>query len=301
MSTSDAPNEAHLEIESINDHQMKLLLIELSKCPVVTLLTTGTLPWRLAIDLHYSSITREKVMLITSFIKQSSPLVTELLLHDGDIQGDEDVLVHMAKALLTNSYFTKLQLKKMNIHTHVQSYNALTEMLIKNRSLTHLNLSSNKSFSGAGAHGFFEVLQCNTTLVHLDLYRTGVTDTKVVYIAQFLITNRSIQTLDISGNHIGEYGFACIAKSLKLNFTIKRLYITYTGNAEKVVKAVNQVRRDKKLDLFKLFNDYSKEAELSAEELQKVRSTDDKLIEMMYPADIPTSNSSPSTSWLDEY
>ena len=293
MSTSDAPNEAHFEIKSINDHQMKLLLIELSKCPVVTLSTTGTLPWRLTIDLDYLNIIKKEAMLITSFVKQSSPLVTELLLHYGNIRGDEYVLVHMVKALLTNSYFTRLQLKKMNIHTHVRIYDALTEILIKNRSLTHLDLSSNKMFSNTGAHGFFEVLQWNTTLVHLDLYRTGVTDTEAMYIAQFLITNRSIQTLDISGNPIGEHGFACIAKSLKLNLTIKRLYITYAGNAEKVVKAVNQVRRDKKCDLFKLFNDYSKEAELSAEELQEVRSTDDKMI---YLPNSPTSNSPLFTS-----
>ena len=248
---TDTPNEVYLEIESINDQQMKLLLTELSKCPpVVTLATAGTLPCGLAIDLHYSSMTKNKVI---SFIDKSSPLVTELSLQNGNIQGDEDVLIHIAKTLLTNSYFTKLRLKKMNI----QSYNALTEMHLENRSLTHLDLSFNESLSDAGAHGFFEVLQCNTTLVHLNLYRTGaISDTVAKYIAQFLITNRSIQTLDISGNHIREYGFSCIAKSLELSLTIKRVYITYGGNVREVVMAVYQARQDKKLDPFKLFNDY---------------------------------------------
>ena len=197
MSTSDAPNEVHFEIKSINDHQMKLLTTELSKCPVVSLSTTGALPWRLAIDLHHSHITKNGVKLIISFLDQPPPLVTELSLHDGDIQRDKDFLVYMAEKMLANSYFTRLQLKNMNIHMHKH---ALMLILLKNRSLTHLDLSSNKLFSNTGADGFFQVLQFNKTPVHLDLSYTGLEDRMSKALAEMLRVNKSLTHLNLSCN-----------------------------------------------------------------------------------------------------
>ena len=292
--TSKRSAAAHLEIDSINDHQAKLLLSELPilKYPVKVLLAAGALPLKLGVN----EFSKESSSYIATSFPEKSPLITELLVKVGHFQ--KVGLTSFVKAMRTRSYLTRLQLPNINLECTKKDGDALIEMLQWNKSLTHLDLSSNKTFPDTEAHGFFKVLQCNTTLIHLDLYKTGITDTEAVYIAQFLITNHSIQTLDISGNHIGEYGFACIAKSLKLNLTIKRLYITYAGNVERVVKVVNQERRDKKLDPFKLFNDYSKEVELSAEELQKVRNTDHTLSMKSSPV-----NASPTSllSSLSEY
>ena len=82
---------------------------------------------------------------------------------------------------------------------------------------------------------------------------------------------------------MGSLVYIYIAKSLKSNLTITRLYITCAGNVDKHIKAVYQARRDKKLGPFKVFNDYSKEAELSAKELADVRSFDGKFSQLQVP------------------
>ena len=87
-------------------------------------------------------------------------------------------------------------------------------MLRVNKTLAHLDLSENWNFSNAaGVYSVFQGLKHNTSLVYLNLSRTGMTDIEAKYIAQALESNHSLQTLDLSQNQISDEGFACIAKS----------------------------------------------------------------------------------------
>ena len=89
---------------------------------------------------------------------------------------------------------------------------ALTTMIQDNKTLTHLNLSENFTFSDSGAYCVFQGLQRNTTLIYLNLRNTGMTDKGAEYIAQAIESNCSLQTLNISKNRITDNGFACIEK-----------------------------------------------------------------------------------------
>ena len=118
----------------------------------------------------------------------------------------------------------------------------LTTMLKVNKTLTHLDLSSNYSLSDSGAYYVCQGLQHNTTLVYLNLSRTEITDKGAGYIAQALDFNRSLQTLDISWNKIKDDGFAYIVESLKSNKILKTLYVDYCPITPNLVEAVNQVK-----------------------------------------------------------
>ena len=110
---------------------------------------------------------------------------------------------------------------------------AFAHMLKMNKTLTHLNVSSNMMFSDLGpnrtfsnprAHCVFQALKQNSTLVSLNLANTGITDEAESLIAQTLNSHKSLTMLNISFNGIGVEGFTRIVNSLKLKSKSKTLY-----------------------------------------------------------------------------
>ena len=106
---------------------------------------------------------------------------------------------------------------------------ALTEMLQVNKSLTHLYLSNH---SYRYAHQMilciFEGLKKhNSTLRYLDLHAvTGITGTIAEQIAQALLFNCTLQTLNISQcSNLRRKGIRLILESLMFNSTLQELYI----------------------------------------------------------------------------
>ena len=163
-STTNIPI-VHLSIDNINDHRLKLLLSELSKYPVKGL-PTNTLPEKLVLYLDKPFITGQGAW---HHLKQSSA-IKELVLSNGNIQRNEDGLLHIAKALQTNSSITKLCLRDMNLIFTKENSTALNEMLQVNKTLTHLDLSGNNNTFLRGYH--IERPRNNTTLLYLKLYKS---------------------------------------------------------------------------------------------------------------------------------
>ena len=168
LSTFNALTEICLSIENIDYHRLKLLLSQLSKYSFVPQ-ACG----KFRLKLNRPSITgQEAKHILAANLKQSS-FINKLFLCNGNIQSNEDGLLHIAEALQTNYSLTELSLFDTNLQITKENGSALTKMLRVNKSLTHLNLSFNKDFSNQGAQCIFEGLQHNTTLVNLDLCDTG--------------------------------------------------------------------------------------------------------------------------------
>ena len=243
--TSKRSAAAYLEIDSINGHQAKLLLSELPilEYPVKVLLAAGALPLKLVVN----EFSKESLPYIATSFPEQSPLITELMVKEGHFQ--KVGLTSFVKAMQTRSYLTRLQLQNINLECTKEDGDALIEMLQCNKSLTHLDLASNKTFSDFGAYCIFRGLQHNTALTYLNLSKTGMTDKGAVYIAEILDSNCPLQTLNISYNRIGGDGFASIAKSLISNtIALNHLYISFTTtNATAKVEAIHAAREENKL------------------------------------------------------
>ena len=78
---------------------------------------------------------------------------------------------------------------------------SLTKLLQVNKSLTHLDLSENNAISDTGAYFIFDGLQHNTTLVNLNLSKTGIAATNPATarsLTNMLYVNKSLTHLDLS-------------------------------------------------------------------------------------------------------
>ena len=153
----------HLVVDGIDDHRLKMLLTELSKCPVGGIPTSAG-----AVSLRLESCNPSVTEQGLSCIKKSLSAISELVLYNGIIHRDEDVLLPIAEAMQANTSLTKLRLPNMHLHHTKQNSSALTKMLQVNKSLTQLDLSRNIQISDSGARCMFEGLQHNTTLVSFE-------------------------------------------------------------------------------------------------------------------------------------
>ena len=124
------------------------------------------------------------------------------------------------QGLQHNTSLVHLNLSITGLVATEDTAQALTTMLRINKTIKHLDLSMNLTFSDSGTYCVCQGLKHNTSLVYLDLSSTKITDKGAEYIAQAIESNRSLQTLDISKNRITHNGFACIYKSLKTNTTL---------------------------------------------------------------------------------
>ena len=124
------------------------------------------------------------------------------------------------QGLQQNTSLVHLNFRIIGLVATEDTAQALTTMLRINKTIKHLDLSMNLTFSDSGTYCVCQGLKHNTSLVYLNLSSIGITDKGAEYIAQALESNCSLQTLNISSNRITDNGFACIDKSLKTNTTL---------------------------------------------------------------------------------
>ena len=168
------------------------------------------------LDLSYAGLvaTKDTVQALTKMLQVNKTL-THL-----DLSHNEDSGAYFVfQGLQDNTSLVHLNLSSTGLVATEDTAQALTTMLQVNKTLTHLDLPLNWSFSDAGAYCVSQGLKHNTTLVYLNLRHTGMTDKGAEYIAQALESNCSLQKLDMGSNQISERGFACIYKS-KTNATL---------------------------------------------------------------------------------
>ncbi|KAJ3087549.1 hypothetical protein HK102_010818, partial [Quaeritorhiza haematococci] len=92
----------------------------------------------------------------------------------------------------------------------------LGKALNNNRALTHLNLSSNQLVSECGKE-LADMLKENKTLKTLILRGNRLSDREVKHFANSLMTNSTLAVLDLSYNDIGDVGVVALGSSLSKN------------------------------------------------------------------------------------
>ena len=106
-------------------------------------------------------------------------------------------------------------------------------MLQVNKSLTHLDLSSNEKFLDSGARCIFVGLQDNTALTSLNLKCTGITATDpdtARSLTKMLQVNKSLTHIDFSSNEtFSDSGARCIFEGLQHNTTLVNMNLCSTG------------------------------------------------------------------------
>ena len=141
----------------------------------------------------------------------------------------ELALLYIAKGLQHNTSLVQLNLSSCALTVTDRSEQALGEMLKTNTTLKGLNMSGNTSLGDTGVKCISEGTFVSTTLILLNLRNCGITASGAKYLSQMLSQNRSLQSLDIGANHIGDEGISNIAEALKSNKTLRELLMPYCG------------------------------------------------------------------------
>ena len=160
------------------------------------------------------------------------------------------------EGLQHNTALLKLNVSCTGITATDPVTKSLTTMLQLNKSLTHLNLSSNKKFSDSGACCIFEALQsADTTVVNLNLSNCGMTVSVIESLTKMLQINKSLKFLNISRNHLSDSGAQCIFQCLQHNTTLIKLSLRKTcitadpDTAKFFAKMIHEIKSLTHLDI----------------------------------------------------
>ena len=196
--------------------------------------------------------------------KQNGSALTKMLqvnksLTDLDLSNNSAISDSGARCIFEglqhNTVLVNLNLSQTSITaTDPNTAGSLTKMLQVNKSLTHLDLSNNITFSDSGARCIFEGLQHNTTLVNVNLSHTGIaaiTPNTARSLTTMLQVNQSLKYLHLSNyfsHKITDFGIiSCIFKGLEHNTSLCYLdlhvvssfsYIHPVTTAEHIARAL---------------------------------------------------------------
>ena len=196
----------HLVVKLTNDHQLKVLLNELSKCSIGREPSLACSRLDLC-DLRFNTA-KQGVSYIVSHLKRDSSAISQLKVTESHNVPLEYLLLSIVEAMQTNTFLTNLILPSMY---KVHNCSALTKMLQVNVSLTHLDLTTNDNFfqvkhpNSRNPHVIsciFEGLEHNTVLRSLSISGILTTDTNAEHIARALKVNHSLRALDMGRCYI---------------------------------------------------------------------------------------------------
>ena len=226
------------------------------------------------LNISYNSLSDLGARCIFECLQHNTTLVNLLLCQNAITAIDPDTASSLTKMLQVNKSLTHLDLSRNSLrdsgarcifeglqyNTTLVSFSlqrnnitatvpdtatSLTTMLQVNKSLTHLDLSYNQ-FQNHLILCIFQELKHNTTLLHLYLRNTGITDDDAEYIGHGLESNISLLTLDITQNScLKDEGTRFIFKSLLFNTTLKELQVNSINSETE--EAFHKARRDKGL------------------------------------------------------
>ena len=220
--SSDTSNVQLKIAGEIDDHRLRLLLLELSKYRTISGCAA-----RLEIEIVFSikATNTEKISLIASFLEQSSAL-SMLLIQHTDSETATEVFPSFAKALQSNSYLTSLTIMYEGPayeHTSDEDFQVVKNMFEINNSITQFSLSG----TGGFACCIFQGLQHNKNLTDLNLSDTGLvaTEDTAQALTTMLQVNKTLAHLDLSNNWEFQNA-SCVFQGLQNNTTLVYLNLS---------------------------------------------------------------------------
>lgn len=136
------------------------------------------------------------------------------------VQGfDEQQALAIADGLRQNSSLHKLELHGCRVPS--SGVDALAEVLTKG--ILQCLVLSSCSLGQAQAKSLSVMLECNNSLLELDLRGNLIDDMGAVRLAQALQSNQSLVKLNLEGNCINSQGVVALIEALKLNTMLREL------------------------------------------------------------------------------
>eukprot|EP01028_Stygiella_incarcerata_P014526 TRINITY_DN977_c0_g2_i3.p1 TRINITY_DN977_c0_g2~~TRINITY_DN977_c0_g2_i3.p1 ORF type:complete len:562 (+),score=135.21 TRINITY_DN977_c0_g2_i3:192-1688(+) len=172
----------------------------------------------------------------------SCPSLTKLDL-SGNVRIGDEGLIRMAEGLEMNTSLRELNLRHCGIGP--KAAEKIGKMLEKNSCLVKLDISWNMRIGVEGFNRMVEGLERNTSLKELVVMHVGIEPTIATKIAHMLRRNDTLVHLDLRFNkEVGDDGTIQIAEALKMNTSLKALYLSDCSiglkGANKIVKALEE-------------------------------------------------------------
>ena len=133
----------------------------------------------------------------------------------------KDVILLLSHKITNNTSLEALWISHDSIND--DGVIALTQSLIKNKTITNLNLSYNTDITSTSAQSLAELLLYKHTISELWLHRTNIDTDGVLVLMESLRTNNTLWTLYLDNKHKQTFYSLPFYKTIE-----KRLYFSYT-------------------------------------------------------------------------
>lgn len=176
----------------------------------------------------------------------------------------EESTVHIGQMLKQNHVLIELHLCKHGMKNF--GIQQLCNALYLNRSLRYLDVSCNK-ITRDGMVYLADVLKHNSTLEVIDLSFNRIENTGANYLSETLTShNRSLKALSVVSNKIEGEGLVALARSMKTNPVLTRIYIWGNKFDEATcVKMVTSLTKANGMSFWTTENSSSKESNHNTE------------------------------------
>lgn len=176
-----------------------------------------------ALDLGDTDLKTESVIAFATVLNNNRTLKALNLNRPILFSEQEETTIHFAKMLKVNTTLEELHLQKYTMRD--DGATRLAENLMENYSLQYLDLSCNR-ITRDGVKELSKVLKRNTAIKQLDLSYNRLEDDGAMHVAEAVATyNTNLEMLDVRTNNIGGKGLCALSDAMKINQTLKQIFI----------------------------------------------------------------------------
>nr|WP_275656753.1 hypothetical protein [Rickettsia endosymbiont of Culicoides newsteadi] len=167
---------------------------------------------------------------------------------------------------------TSIEFKHNKNQIGYKEANAIAKVLDNNKTVT--TIYSENQIGDAGAKTIAQALQNNSTATTLALRCCQIGDEGAIALAQALQqNNKTLETLDLWGNNIGNKGPKALVQALQNNKTLKKLDLRWNWVSDELLKDINKLLEINQLQAEEL----SKKIEQGVDSVQEKLVSEDNI------------------------